>query len=425
MYINENNLKFIDAAILLDPKRYQEIEDAVLRVGGSRSPTFALETASLLAAKIDSVLSQMDKSLSEKYFLLLKLLRLFGIRAFNDVEKEQVFREFVLELFRSGLVDVMDEVELFFKAYFDAKDIREHYRTLFVSGIEKNKEILGQQNIKVLINGEEKLVRPTLQNWLLDYNGTSHVNAETKRRGAFEQANYMLHSENVKNLSKTDRALLLKVIQFYDWLKFDTLDFDFALPGQKRWQDKVDEINTPTKLIPDELKNMLEKMRSQKEQVVAATDEFNNISGQNEIIGKPQADKLRPAPPRPQQSEVVSHLKTVGAEKQVEVPSGPDRPLADFSELEKKMNMPQSLRQVNIQDILNRRLPQEEGERGLKFPQVDIKKSLSKSDKINGEQPVPAGTSPANKSSEDAAAKIEQKLAELKRRTGGGGKPNS
>ncbi len=348
VHINENNLKLIDSAMLLDPNRYQEVEDAVLRVGGSRSPTFALETASFLSEKIDSVLSQMDKGLSEKYFLLLKLLRLYGIRAFNDAEKEQVFREFILELFRSGLVEVLDEVELVFKAYFDAKDIREHYRTMFASGIEKNTEILGQQNIKVFISGEEKLVRPTLQNWLLDYNGNSHVDAETKRRSAFEQTNYMLHSENVKNLSKADRELLLRVIQFYDWLKFDPLNFDFTLPGQKRRQEKVDDIDTPTKLIPDELKSMLEKMRSQQEQAFKSANGLNYMSGQSGVMGEPQAVKPKPVPPQVQKPVVAP----------------PARPPI-LPPLNKKPEEPRTLMDIKADIENKRRKAQEEIDRKL------------------------------------------------------------
>ena len=277
--ITIENFNSLNPNALLDINAYHQVEDLVLGmgVGGYNDVS---EFATQLAEKLTALGSALPVEIFNQYFFLLKLLKLFGLRNIGDKEKNIFFKDEILDLFKTDAINVQEEVEKVFRAYFDAPDIKKNLRTLFLTGFEKNTESLGDGNIKVTVNGEEKVVKPTIQNWILDYESLVHVNPETGKRSGYEQASFITRSPNALRLKKDERDLLLKIVQFYDWLKFDPLQFDFRLPGQAQWHDEILNIDKPERLIPDDLIEIVEDVRksNQVNKKTSGTEESYMVS---------------------------------------------------------------------------------------------------------------------------------------------------
>ena len=263
--IVEENFINIDPQILLDPKWYQDIEDMIISVDSAETADYSKEYAIILADKLFSLGESLNPDLLSNYLKLLKVLRLGALLTNSDNEKEKFFREQILELFEIDFVDVKSKIDFIFRSYYDAPEIIEDLRKHFLLGLEKNKETLGRENIKVTISGVDKLVNPTLQNWLVDYNSIAHIDLQIRKRSGYEQVNYLTHSPNALRLNKEDRDTLLKILQFYDWLRFDPLRYNFLLPGQPSWEDKVIDIAKPQQLIPEELVSLVDALRLERQ----------------------------------------------------------------------------------------------------------------------------------------------------------------
>lgn len=272
--IIEENFKDIDPKILLDPDHYQDVENMVISIDSAETADYSKEYAFLLADKLSRIGDKIDPGLFEKYLKLLKVLRLGSLLAVNDTEKEKFFKESILDVFRLDFVNVKDKVDFVFRSYYGSREIIQNLRNIFLTGIENNAEILGSEDIIVTISGSEKKLKPTLRNWLIDYNSTQHVNPEIKKRGGYEQVSYMTSSPNVRTLKKQNRELLLKIIQFYDWLKFDPLIYNFRLPNQPEWEERFVNIQSPQSLIPDEF---IDKINQSRQEVSKYTNQQNLV----------------------------------------------------------------------------------------------------------------------------------------------------
>ena len=262
-FINEDNFKNLDPAKLLEAKRYPEVEDMVVSVMAGQDPDYARDFALLLNSKLAKISAQLSQELLNKYLALLKALQLSGLRAMEDGDKEVFFKEKILDVFQLGFVDVRAELETDFKAYFESPMIIEDWRKLFLSALEKNSQKLGAKPIQVLVAGADKMVPQTLQNWLSDYNSNQHVDPKLQKRSGFDQVNYIDHSKNAAGLTKEERLVLQKVLQFYDWLRFDPLRYDFSLPGQPKEEDEMVDVEKSEDIFSPELVAALEKMRQQ------------------------------------------------------------------------------------------------------------------------------------------------------------------
>lgn len=81
----------------------------------------------------------------------------------------------------------------------------------FQKDLEGNEEILGKNQIKM----DEKVLPPTIKNWILDYL-TSSPKAMSER-GAYDQIHYIQQSKNTQSLSDTDKNVLLDIIKLHSW----------------------------------------------------------------------------------------------------------------------------------------------------------------------------------------------------------------
>ncbi|MBI5530271.1 MAG: hypothetical protein HY918_02100 [Candidatus Doudnabacteria bacterium] len=315
--ITEENFSQIDSQELLNPARYVEVENLVLAVGWEGYPQ-AVNLASILVDRLSVVAEKMPKELFAKYLFLLRVLKLFGLRALTDKEKQKFFSEGILDVFKSDLVNVHEQVDYTLKAYAYAPDILKSLRDSLITGLEKNSEILGKKNIKVTFNGEDRLVNPMVQNWLADYNSLFHTSSQIKKRGGYEQINYITGSSNARLLEKQDSAVLLKLIQFYDWLKFDPLLYNFREQGSPLWEEEIINVEKPEKFIPDDLASIIENIRSSDssngngpEKSYISTEKLElpeEFQKQDSVVKTPPVTPTPPNVPKLKPMEEISNL---------------------------------------------------------------------------------------------------------------------
>lgn len=87
---------------------------------------------------------------------------------------------------------------------------------IFLEAIASNEEKIGRENI--VVEGEKNPSAPLLKNWLRDYSRIYGM--EKHDRMVIHK--YMTENRNVAKLSQTEKITLLKVIEFYESLKFPT-----------------------------------------------------------------------------------------------------------------------------------------------------------------------------------------------------------
>src|SRR3989344_6719896 len=122
--IVEENFKDIDPNLLLDPKRYPEVEDMVVSISAAADFGYAREYVKLMADKLTVLAEKIPSDLAGKYLRLLKALRLFSIADVSDGEKEKFFREHVADSMLLEFVDVPYWIELVMKMYYSFKRSR-------------------------------------------------------------------------------------------------------------------------------------------------------------------------------------------------------------------------------------------------------------------------------------------------------------
>lgn len=258
--ITEENFAKIDPAMLRDSSRYPQVEAMVASVDAAYTPSYSKQYAILLRDKLEPVIDNLPPDLQTKYFRLIKVLLLQSLDQMSDPEKERFFRESILEVFYADISDPRLWVDLIFRKNYALPEKVESYRRLFLKGLNENIQVLGNQEIKVA--GEDAPKPPILANWLLDYVRVSRAST-SKSRGRIEEGRFMNASQNVQRLSLPDKNALLKVLEFYDWLNFADLKYDFSFPGEKA-REKIYEEGEYSTNIPRELVDKINRMRAEK-----------------------------------------------------------------------------------------------------------------------------------------------------------------
>ncbi len=281
--IFEENFKGIDPKLLLEPENYLDVEDMVLSIGAAHSSDYAKECVLVLADKLSIIGDKLSQDLAVKYIRLLKVLRLYSLQSVKDSEKQKFFEDQIVDVFKFEEVDVQERVNMLFMSFMDARDIIENLRKTFLLGFEKNEEIIGEKNINIYKGEQKKLAKPSLKNWLIDYNSNTHIDFATNKRSGYQQVTFLTRSSNVTALNKKGKDLLVKLIQFYDWLKFDPLIYNFRLPGQPKRRERFAYFDEPRKDIPEELLALIEERRSkslQKEEtrIKSFVHKFDNTN---------------------------------------------------------------------------------------------------------------------------------------------------
>lgn len=236
--ITEENFRLVDPKLLLEQRRYIEIEDMVVGIDAAADPYLARDVAIELYDKLDVIGDRVDRNLLNQYSRLLKALRLYSLRTVNDEEKEKFFREQILDLFTLDFVDVQYWIDLMFRAYYRAPDLTEQIKSAIIKGLENNVQRVGKNQILLAGKIDQKFAS-TVQNWIKDYNVSTKINFEKKTRSSLEQVTYFNQSANVKTLKPEEKKVLMSVLKLYDWIRFNNFKYDFSLPGQPKEEDVI------------------------------------------------------------------------------------------------------------------------------------------------------------------------------------------
>src|SRR3990167_6762127 len=115
-----------------------------------------------------------------------------------------------------------------------------------------------------------------LANWIAEY---LRSNVGRSERGSLEEISFVTKNKSVQQLSKEDRDVLKKVLEFYDWLKFpkDVVGADFVSP----------ELERAFKYVADNADRIVDE-------IVAAEQQDPNIKD----AGAPGSVPLAPRPVR-------------------------------------------------------------------------------------------------------------------------------
>ena len=159
----------------------------------------------------DPAFVETSPELFQKYLNLIIVLKLTALPLLDTQEVRKFFLETLLTSMQTAEVSVKEMTGSYLLWEGSAKN----NISAVVDSVAENKELIGNTSLKII--GEDHDFSPIVKNWILDYNKST---AEVSKRGAMERITYFNQNVNVKQLAKEDKDLLLKVLEFYDWLRF-------------------------------------------------------------------------------------------------------------------------------------------------------------------------------------------------------------
>ena len=257
----------------MNSEKIQEIREKTVAVLKSY---FSEEAADILreieAVKGDPEIRNDLKALQELE-IYSSLLKFILFPTLPEEEQLFLFRNHLVKAFRVGL-DIKNRFSIKMSLTPDA--LWPETVQFFVEAMLKNEEKIGRGEIA--ISGENSRVAPTLGNWLRDYNRIYGMDRHEK----IIPLRHTSENVNVQNLDKEEKVLLLRILEFYEELKF---------PSQKQIQEAlskvIDQYIESGKEIPLEelvedneeelLSEVKEEMGLLEEQEKWDDDELNNL----------------------------------------------------------------------------------------------------------------------------------------------------
>lgn len=173
-------------------------------------------------------LAQNRPDILMEYLRMLAILKSTFLMNLPEGDIEAFFRENLLFCLDVQDFDLGEQVYLLLGLY--RKDTKEfvEFKMQIQRAVESNREFLGENQILLL--GENRTVYPTVANWLLDYKQFSvsfsmASRAEVLSRrggtlgGSLERVSYLQKNPNARNLTKDEKVILFKLLEFYDWIR--------------------------------------------------------------------------------------------------------------------------------------------------------------------------------------------------------------
>jgi 2-oxo-4-hydroxy-4-carboxy--5-ureidoimidazoline (OHCU) decarboxylase len=177
--------------------------------------TYFIEDAQELMQAISELEKNPDISSDgasrEELKVYKHLMKFIAFSTLPEEEQLELFRTFLLKAFRLG-IDVKNRFAI--KMNLTPDVLWPDTAQAFVAEMLKNEEKLGGSPIVVM--GERQDSPSTLANWLRDYNRIYGMDRHEK----IIPHRYMTENSNVQKLNKEDQILLLKILEFYEGLKF-------------------------------------------------------------------------------------------------------------------------------------------------------------------------------------------------------------
>lgn len=129
-----------------------------------------------------------------------------------------LLQHYVLEGFQVKGYDFPARVQDAVSLVFDT-DKRADMLHHFLTAVESSDELLGDKPL--IIDAAE--VAPMVQNWIKDYN---YWPTENKLRQSIDAVNYASKAPNPQKLTAEDRALLIKLLGWYDEIRNSLYDYE-------------------------------------------------------------------------------------------------------------------------------------------------------------------------------------------------------
>lgn len=224
--IGWSNIKFIKPEDLEREEIYQKFRRFVEDIDVANEGINAKQCFDVIWKLLSNNPKLGDKSpsLLRKYFELLLVLRANFLDFIGDREIEKFLREnvlfaFSIQMYALPYFDFQSKIDLFLTVgtwYLD-KAAKKELRNEFVRVLESNMEFLGDKELE--LKGHAGKYIQNMSNWLRDYNQVA-LN-QGRPRDAVERVKYLTQSLNAKNLDDDQKKLLLKFLEFYDWLRFE------------------------------------------------------------------------------------------------------------------------------------------------------------------------------------------------------------
>jgi hypothetical protein len=222
-----DNLKLIKPEWLSNEDLLYELKLFVLDTSESNDVT---DIGNLLK-QLHGLLVQAPKLAEEnpitfrEYLRMLVVLKGSMLVSLTDVELQEFIKGNVmlaLEVSDFDLSERIAEVFLLARGFpVRIQDLREK----LLHALEENLEVLGTSPLDVPGVGENS--SPTVRNWIKNYNqfasASSVIPSTPSKRGALERAAYVAKNDNVRTLTEDQKGILVRLLELYDWLRFENL----------------------------------------------------------------------------------------------------------------------------------------------------------------------------------------------------------
>ncbi len=181
----------------------------------------------------------------------------------------KLFKESLLKAIRVG-IDIKERFAI--KMNVLDSSLWPETAQVFLEALTLNEEKIGRENI--LVEGEPTPSLPSVKNWLRDYNRIYGM--EKHDRMIIHK--YMTENKNVAKLNQLEKMVLLKVIEFYESLKFPTQS-QFA----KAFEDYLNQSDSDLELIEESLGLKTEALESNLNDSISALRE-EMLAGKGDVI---------------------------------------------------------------------------------------------------------------------------------------------
>ncbi|MFA5076197.1 MAG: hypothetical protein WC480_02150 [Patescibacteria group bacterium] len=156
---------------------------------------------------------QNNFGLYDKCLALINHLIFLRLPISSKEELMEIARTKMARAISSG-VDFVERLQMYFDFHVISREDFYSLSRELLKNIKNNQEEIGRQ--KISVDGGE--IRPTLANWLIDYDNFSDINKP--RRTELDRASFINSSANVRSLSVENKKILLKVLEIYDLFKY-------------------------------------------------------------------------------------------------------------------------------------------------------------------------------------------------------------
>lgn len=191
--------------------KIQQIRDKTIET----LKNYFIEDAQELITEIEELKRNPEVSsnsaMIEELNVYMALLKFVAFSTLPEPEQLELFESFILKAVRVG-IDIKNRFAI--KMNLTPDILWPETAQMFVESLLKNDEKLGNQQI--LVRGEKEESTPELRNWLRDYNRIYGMDRHEK----IIPHRYITESQNIQKLSRDDQVILLKILEFYEGLKF-------------------------------------------------------------------------------------------------------------------------------------------------------------------------------------------------------------